>query len=301
MTTFLSALQGTFPCSSCQCEPHGTVEVEALYLNLRVESLACDRAVGHADVQVAAGAGELGNHPPRDLELHRQVAGCRRAVARARCGGRASAHRVRDGGRNSEWERLPRRAARPHRSRGAAFPPTASPSSDLDVMLEPDSRKPGARATVELGDDPPTVGDEPRRGSLSEHRHRDLRDDRDPQRVRERSVERRGGHHRHALGAMLELGEVEAEQAFAERRRQLLPHLGRDRGRSALDGHGLDREGRGSTRGGVETERGQEDQQPDQKGAARRSDLGQLEAAARPSAWKGDGSRGTRSRAWAIP
>ncbi len=90
---------------------------------------------------------------------------------------------------------------------------------------------------------------------LAQDGHRPLGDDRDPQRVREGAVEGRGRHHRNALGAMLELVEVEPEQALAERRRSAVAHLGRDRGCSAVDRDAPHGEDRGLARGGVGAER----------------------------------------------
>ena len=157
------------------------------------------------------------------------------------------------------------------------------------------------RAPVELGDDAATCRGEPRRGALAQDRDRHLGHHRHPERVGEAAVEGGGRHHRHASGTVREVVQVEAEQAFTERRRQRLPNVRCNAGRGALDGHAPNPECRRPTRGGVETERGHEDQQPDQERPAGRSDLGQLETTARAAAWKAHGEWSTRSRAWATP
>ena len=164
MTTFLSACRVRFLVGRCQCGAQGMVEARSLNLDLRVEGFAGDRTLRHADVEVAARAGEPGQDVPRDLELDGRGRSRRRAGARGPVRSTSVSSFARRDDRGDRDGQRPR----PQRRDGADRPQLAARRSarrarSATSRFSQTRGSPGRAPRLELGDDPAARGGEPRR------------------------------------------------------------------------------------------------------------------------------------------
>ena len=179
--------------------------------------------------------------------------GSRRAVRRRRRRGAASRRRTRPRGHRRPAEPDPRQAGARAPSSSATTRPPAAASHDEEPWRRTATGTSGTTAT-------PSVWGKPR----------------SKRRTPPSARVRRGARGRPGRGrAGFRRAPAPALPEHPRQRRARRPRRSR-----------ADPEGRRPTRGGVETERGQKDQQPDQKRPAGRSDLGQLETTAPRGAWK---------------
>ena len=112
-------------------------------------------------------------------------------------------------------------------------------------------------------------GDEPRVRAAPKHRDGKLRDDVDPERVRERPVDDRTANGREAVDTPADRVPVERDEASPVERRELGPDLGSERRRGAFDLDRTNGEHRGLARDRVEASGDQYHADPDRERPSR--------------------------------